>query len=93
MKAERLSYKKHQNWQTHLTIYYCFCQNNLTKWKNYFNFSALRINAIDTFDKRYLRNKFNWDSRLIAIIGVRGCGKTTLLLQFINGSEKHDFPL
>ncbi len=48
-----------------------------------FQFSALRINAIDTSFKRYLRNKINWDNRLIAITGARGVGKTTLLLQYI----------
>lgn len=48
-----------------------------------FQFSALRINAIDTSFKRYLWNKINWNNRLIAITGARGVGKTTLLLQYI----------
>lgn len=48
-----------------------------------FQFSALRINAIDTSFKRYLWTKINWDNRLIAITGARGVGKTTLLLQYI----------
>ena len=48
-----------------------------------FQFSASRINAIDTSFKRYLWNKINWDNRLIAITGARGVGKTTLLLQYI----------
>lgn len=32
---------------------------------------------------RYLYNKINWDSRMIGIIGARGVGKTTMVLQHI----------
>ena len=32
---------------------------------------------------RYLHDKINWDNRLIAILGARGVGKTTLVLQHI----------
>lgn len=32
---------------------------------------------------RFLHGKINWNSRLIAIMGARGVGKTTLLLQHI----------
>jgi len=32
---------------------------------------------------RYLREKIDWDSRLIGIVGARGTGKTTLLLQHL----------
>ena len=32
---------------------------------------------------RYLHDKIEWDSRLIAILGARGVGKTTMLLQHI----------
>ncbi len=32
---------------------------------------------------RYLYRNINWDNRLIAIIGSRGVGKTTMLLQYI----------
>lgn len=48
-----------------------------------FQFSASRINSVDTTFKRYLWSKINWSSRLIAITGARGVGKTTLLLQYI----------
>jgi hypothetical protein len=48
-----------------------------------FQFSAYRINTVDTSFKRYLWSKINWDNRLIAITGARGVGKTTLLLQYI----------
>ena len=33
--------------------------------------------------KRYLYKRINWDARLIGIIGTRGVGKTTMLLQHI----------
>lgn len=32
---------------------------------------------------RYLHDQIEWDSRLIAVLGARGIGKTTLLLQHI----------
>ena len=38
---------------------------------------------IDTSFVRYLHDQINWKSRLIAILGARGVGKTTLLLQHI----------
>jgi uncharacterized protein len=48
-----------------------------------YQFSASRINSVNTKFKRYLWNKINWKNRLIAITGARGAGKTTLLLQYI----------
>lgn len=33
--------------------------------------------------KRYLYGKISWESRMIGIIGARGVGKTTLILQYI----------
>lgn len=32
---------------------------------------------------RYLMRQINWNNRLFAIVGARGTGKTTLLLQYI----------
>lgn len=37
---------------------------------------------------RYLREKIDWSSRLIGIVGARGTGKTTLLLQQLAESEE-----
>jgi hypothetical protein len=51
---------------------------------NLIQFSAARINSVDTSFKRYLNSKINWSNRLIAITGARGAGKTTFLLQYIN---------
>lgn len=41
----------------------------------------------DTSFVRYLETKIEWDARLIAILGARGVGKTTMLLQHI---KMHD---
>jgi len=46
-----------------------------------------RLNTTHYTFKRYLHHQINWNNRLIAIIGARGVGKTTLLLQHIK--EKH----
>ena len=45
-------------------------------------FRAL-IEKTDTRLVRYLHSKINWENRIIAIMGARGVGKTTLLLQHI----------
>ena len=41
------------------------------------------IDRVDTRFVRYLHDEIDWNSRLIAIPGTRGVGKTTLLLQHI----------
>jgi uncharacterized protein len=46
------------------------------------------VSTLDIDTKRYLYHSFNTDSRLISLIGPRGVGKTTLLLQYIK--EFHD---
>jgi uncharacterized protein len=51
--------------------------------ENLFQYSSSRIDSVDLSFKRFLRNKINWNNRLIAITGARGVGKTTLLLQYI----------
>lgn len=41
--------------------------------------------------KRYLYDKVSWDSRMIGVVGPRGVGKTTMILQYIKenlGSQK-----
>lgn len=48
-----------------------------------FQYSAARVRSVDLDFKRYLFTKINWKNRLIAIVGARGIGKTTLLLQYI----------
>lgn len=47
------------------------------------------VNTDVTF-VRYLHNEIEWDSRLISILGSRGVGKTTLLLQHIKLYDDED---
>jgi len=42
-----------------------------------------KINRTPLVFKRFLLNKIEWNDRLIGISGARGCGKTTLMLQYI----------
>lgn len=56
----------------------------------YQKFETLLQNTTTDF-KRYLYEKVSWDSRMIGIIGARGVGKTTMILQYIKenlGSKK-----
>jgi uncharacterized protein len=46
-----------------------------------FNYSNPLINRVSLDFKRYLFHEINWDARLIEILGGRGVGKTTLMLQ------------
>ena len=40
--------------------------------------------------QRFLHRRINWNSRLVAILGARGVGKTTLMLQHIKMEENVD---
>jgi len=48
----------------------------------YRKYKTLLENTTTDF-KRYLYEKVSWDSRMIGIIGARGVGKTTMILQYI----------
>ena len=41
------------------------------------------LQSTTTDFKRYLYDKVSWNSRMIGIIGARGVGKTTMILQYI----------
>ena len=60
------------------------CGNSLIKVMRtlYQKFETLLQNTTTDF-KRYLYDKVSWDSRMIGIIGARGVGKTTMILQHI----------
>ncbi len=53
----------------------------------YQKFETLLQNTTTDF-KRYLYKNVSWDSRMVGIIGARGVGKTTMILQYIK--EKLD---
>ena len=48
----------------------------------YQKFETLLQNTPTDF-KRYLYKEISWDNRMIGIIGARGVGKTTMILQYI----------
>jgi len=48
----------------------------------YQKYETLLINTTTNF-KRYLYKKVSWNSRMVGIIGARGVGKTTMILQYI----------
>ena len=48
-----------------------------------FQYSNQLISQVDTRFKRYAHADMNWNNRLIGLIGPRGIGKTTLVLQYI----------
>lgn len=54
------------------------------------NTSRRRVKEISLDLRRYLLDKIDWRDRLISIVGSRGTGKTTLLLQHIKESFKSD---
>jgi len=48
----------------------------------YQKYETQLLNTTTDF-KRYLYEKVSWNSRMIGIIGARGVGKTTMILQHI----------
>ncbi len=54
----------------------------------YQKFETLLQNTPIDF-KRYLYEKVSWESRMIGIIGGRGVGKTTMILQYIKQNLSH----
>ncbi len=54
-----------------------------------FKYSILRVKNTSLQFVRYLYDEIAWDDRLIGIIGARGTGKTTLMLQYIKKNYKN----
>jgi predicted AAA+ superfamily ATPase len=48
-----------------------------------FQYSQQLINQVDTAFTRYVYDRINWKNRLVGLVGFRGVGKTTLILQHI----------
>jgi uncharacterized protein len=57
-------------------------QHHTTMRTLYQKFETLLESTATDF-KRYLYDKVSWNSRMIGIIGARGVGKTTMILQYI----------
>jgi len=49
-----------------------------------------RIKQTDNEFVRYLLSKINWNNRFFAVVGARGTGKTTMLLQYIKQNLNPD---
>ena len=49
-----------------------------------YDMSADRIRETDTSFHRYLFTEIDWDSRVVALDGPRGVGKTTMFLQHLH---------
>ncbi len=62
-------------------IYVVFLLYKNNKMNNYFEISARLTEATSIQIIRYLYRIIDWNQRLIGILGARGTGKTTLLLQ------------
>lgn len=52
----------------------------MDRLQEYFN-NSLRKTTTDFH--RYMYDRINWDNRMIGLVGPRGVGKTTLILQYI----------
>lgn len=54
--------------------------------KSYYETSTRLIAATSTKIVRYLYGEIDWKQRMVGILGARGTGKTTLMLQYIKNS-------
>lgn len=61
---------------------------NLTPMEELHNTFQLLLQRTPTSFVRYLHDQIDWSSRLIAILGSRGVGKSTMILQHIKMHEK-----
>ena len=50
-------------------------------------YSLMSLRNLKIESKRYFFDEVNFDNKLIGIIGDRGIGKTTFLLQYLKGLE------
>src|SRR5690606_22590129 len=51
-----------------------------------FAYSNQLVSETDVAFKRYMYDRINWENRLVGLIGPRGVGKTTLVLQHIKNN-------
>lgn len=51
-----------------------------------FEYSNQLISEVDTAFIRYSYHRINWQNRLVGLVGPRGVGKTTLVLQYIKNN-------
>jgi len=56
----------------------------------FFGIQAGLIGTVSGLTGRFLKDQINWDQRLLGIVGGRGTGKTTLLLQHVAAQDRGD---
>ncbi|MDZ7696016.1 MAG: AAA family ATPase [Deltaproteobacteria bacterium] len=54
----------------------------------FFSIQRGLLTAVPRASRRFLEKHINWDVRLLGIVGGRGTGKTTLLLQYLADHDK-----
>ena len=80
------SFLSQNNRLSNIYLYLCTQKPNIiimeeTSLSGLYRTSVRLIGQTTTSFHRYLYDKVNWESRLIAIKGARGVGKTTMMLQ------------
>ena len=58
--------------------------------QNLYQMQKILLHRVSLVHKRYLYDKIDWSQRLIGILGQRGQGKTTLMLQYIKEHHEND---
>ena len=56
----------------------------------FFSIQTSLLSRVPRSGSRFLKEKINWSSRLLGILGARGTGKTTLRLQHLSEQDKQD---
>lgn len=55
-----------------------------------YQYMGNQLASLSTTFKRYQYERINWDNRMLALVGPRGVGKTTLFLQHIREARKSE---
>lgn len=56
----------------------------------FFSIQASLLTQVPRTQRRFLNERVDWNSRLLGIVGGRGTGKTTLLLQHLGDQDKRE---
>jgi len=88
---DHLIYKTHHNSAKYLikrtiTVRIKVSLNKLLIMDSLFEYSNQLISKVDTSFNRYSYDQIDWGNRLVGLIGPRGVGKTTLVLQYIKNN-------
>ena len=66
-----------------MCVFAYLCTFKCAVMENVFTLYRTLLSETDTKFVRYLHKKISWNARMLGIVGARGVGKTTLLLQHI----------